>query len=251
MPADVPDDPGPRAHLFPITPKDAIAKFLVDMRLISERAWRTWNRVFAAALQECALPLQAQRRIVHLHPVEDYFFAGVVAQQAARIRDLYPFAVAEALMRELALQTDGAVGRGDSAISNLVFIILGRIRKARAADNFRDHDQAVEAILERMGVGRDSATAGIMDSLPVRHKLAEPLALSAPPWWDSFLCLYTVDTPVPKPLPRRGGTPERLAERWRAGNTAPGRIAQPIASAPFSFSAWFKNLRPSDETRPD
>ena len=211
MPPD--NEDGLSAPLFAIAPEAAIAKFLVDMRILAERAWRPWNKALAGALVECALPLQARRRILDLNPMEDYFFAGMVAQQAARIRDLYPFAAAEALMRELALQTDGAVGRGDSAVSNLVFIILGRIRKARASDNLCDHDQAVAAILERIGVGRDSATAGIMNSLPVRHKLAEPLALAAPPWWDRFITLYAIDTPVPKPLPRRVEAFERNAER--------------------------------------
>lgn len=234
--------------LLAITPATAIGKFLVDMRILSERAWRPWNKALLSALTECALPARARRVILDLNPIEDFFFAGVVAQQAARIRDLYPFAVAEALMRELALQADGAVGRGDNAVSSLAFIILGRIRKARAVENFRDHDQAVEAILERIGVGRDSATAGIMDSLPVRHKLAEPLALAAPPWWDSFVTIYAVDMPVPKPLPRRAGTAERLAERWRAA----ARAAQPTTASPFSFAVWLKNMRPSgDEIRPD
>lgn len=234
--------------LLPITPATAIAKFLVDMRILSERAWRPWHKALTGALMECALPLQARRMILDLHPVEDYFFAGMVALQAARIRDLYPFAAAEALMRELALQADAAVGRGDNTVTSLAFIILGRIRKARAAENFRDHDQVVEAILERMGVGRDSATATIMDSLPVRHKLAEPLALAGPLWWDSFVTIYAVDTPVPKPLPRRAGTAERLAERWRAA----ARAAQPTTASPFSFAAWLKTFRPSgEELRPD
>lgn len=243
-----PDDLSPLDPLLPITPKTAIAKFLVDMRHMAERAWRPWNKALVAALQECALPLQARRLILDLNPVEDYFFAGVIAQQAARIRDLYPFTAAEALMRELALQADGAAGRGDSAVSNLVFIILGRIRKARATSNFRDHDQAVEAILERIGVGHDSATAGIMNTLAVRHKLAEPLALSGPRWWDSFITIYAVDVPAAKPLPRRAGTAARFAERWRAA----ARAAQPTTAAPFSFAAWLKNMRPSsDELRPD
>lgn len=236
--------------LLPIAPKAAIAKFLVDMRLTSERRWRPWNKALTEALVECALPLQARRLILDMHPVEDYFFAGMTALQACRIREMYPFSVAEALMRELALQIDPAVGRDDSAVSNLVFIILGRIRKARANENFRDHDQAVEVILERIGVGLNSATAAIMDSLPMRHRLAEPLALAAPLWWDSFTGIYAVDAPILKPLPRRldVAAEPSVGERWRSP-----RATQPAAATKaFSFAAWLKNMRPhQDEARPD
>ena len=240
--------PAPMDELLRIDPKAAVAKFLVDMRLASARPWRTWNKVLTDALVECALPVQARRQILDLQPVEDYFFGAVTALQACRIRELYPFSVAEALMRELALQIDPAVGRDDSAVSNLVFITLGRIRKARAVENFRGHDQAVEAVLERIGVGLNSATAGIMDSLPMRHRLAEPLALAAPMWWDSFGGIYAVDAPVLKPLRRRVDAGQ--------SNTGDRRVARGPQSAvtpkAFSFAAWFKNIGPSrDHPRPD
>lgn len=247
----------PLDRLLPIDPKTAIAKFLVDMRLVSERSWRRWHKVLTEVLVECALPQQARRMIMETHPVEDYYFAGITALQACRIREMFPFSVAEALMRELALQVDPAVGRDDGAISNLVFITLGRIRKARAVENFRDHDQVVEAMLERMGVGLHSATAAIMTSLPVRHRLAEPLALAAPDsamqmWWDSFIGIYAVDAPVLKPLPRRADVAPAPSpgERWRS--VRPAHAARDHSSTGFSFAAWLKNMaRPRDESRPD
>ncbi|MHB1204764.1 MAG: hypothetical protein ACYCZX_04290 [Rhodospirillaceae bacterium] len=243
-------DLAPISPLLPIGAKDAVAKFLVDMRLTSERSWRTWNKVLVEALVECALPLQARRVILDLNPIEDCFFAAMVALQACRIRALYPFSVAEALMRELALQIDEAVGRSDSATSNLAFIILGRIRRARQADNFCDHDQAVEALLERIGVGRNSATAAIMESLPIRHRLAEPLALAAPMWWDSFVAIYAVDAPVLKPLPRRvdAPLPPGVGERWRGAV----RTTQVPPAGAFSFAAWLKDAAPNpDDIRSD
>jgi len=239
---------GPMDELLPIDPKAAIAKFLVDMRLASARPWRVWNKILTEALVECALPVQARRQILDLQPVEDYFFAAMTAVQACRIREMFPFSVAEALMRELALQIDPAVGRDDSAVSNLAFITLGRIRKARAAENFRDHDQAVEAVLERIGVGLNSATAGIMDSLPMRHRLAEPLALAAPMWWDSFAGIYAVDAPVLKPLPRRidSAQPNTGDRRSTRGPQAA------VAPKSFSFAAWLKTIAPNpDRPRPD
>lgn len=258
-------DLAPLDPLLPITPKIAIAKFLVDMRLLSERAWRPWNKALTEALVECALPLQARRVILDLNPVEDYFFAGVVALQAYRIRALYPFSVAEALMRELALQLDGAVGRGDSAVSNLTFVILGRMRRARGGDNRRDHDQVVETILERLGVGANSATSEIMTSPPVRRRLAEPLAMPTPLWWDCFGTIYAVDAPVLKPLPRRidGGRSEsgfvesrldenRRGEGWTARWRAAARAARPTTARPFSFAAWLRTMRdpPGQDHRP-
>jgi hypothetical protein len=244
-------DQSPISPLLPIDAKTAIGKFLVDIRLASERSWRVWNKLLTEAMVECALPPQARRMVLEVNPVEDFFFAAMVALQACRIRELYPFAAAEALMRELAMQEDAAVGRSDSAVSNLTFIILGCIRKARQAENFRDHDQAVEALLERIGVGRNSATAGIMESLPVRHRLAEPLAMAIPMWWDSFTTIYAVDAPVLKPLPRRvdAPAPPSIGERWRSAARA---TQAPATTGGFSFASWLNSTRPNaDKIRPD
>src|SRR6202012_5193562 len=105
------------------------------------------------------------RQFLERQPLEDFFFAGVVAVNAFRIREFYPALVCEALMRELAFQIDPGVRRSDSKIPNLAFIILGRIRKAHDAENFCDHDQAVETILERAGIPQHAAAATIMTDL--------------------------------------------------------------------------------------
>ena len=191
--------------------------------------------------------------MIDQHPTEDFYFAGVVALTAYRIREFYPALVCEALMREIALQLDPAVGRSDSTISNVAFTILGRVRKAREAERFCDHDQAVETILERMGIPQHAIARSIVTSLATRQKLAEPLALAAPTWWDAFTGLYLVDVSTLRAMPRRASVvgPYGLGvERLRGIQRAhPGARRQ---AARFSFAAWLSKAcaaNPQSEQR--
>jgi hypothetical protein len=118
-------------------------------------------------------------------------------------------------------------------VSNLDFLMLGRIRAARRDGKPCDHDQVVEKLLERIGVHRDPRTRTIMTDLATRHALAAPLALAAPNWWDAFVGLYLVQASMPRARPRRWVDP-RI--------TAPPRAALP-ARPPFSFAAWLHACR--------
>jgi len=185
---------------FPIHPKQAIEKFLVDMRLTAERAFRRWNKVLMEAISDCPLSPQERAALLRPHPIDDYFFAGVVALHAQTVRRLFPSDVAEGLMKELAVQVDGSVGRSDSVVSHIVFMSLSRMRKAREADNARDHDQVIDTLLERIGVDRRRATQHLMTQLLLRQTLGEPLVMAGPNWWQGFAELYAVMKP-PRIIP--------------------------------------------------
>jgi len=221
-----------------IEPKTAIAKFLTDVRIYTDRAWRPFNCVLCESLAACGLSRAERHAILDLHPIEDFFFGAMIALHAYRVRDLFAPRVAEALLRELALQVDASAGRNDSVVSNLVFLAFGCIRKARARDNHCDHDQVIENLLERIGLHKNARTCALMTNLAQRHALAEPLACAAPNWWESFLSLYLIrpalraERPAFRPLSRR--TIEHYV-------TAPPRVSLHAIPRPaFSLTAWLE-----------
>jgi hypothetical protein len=228
-----------------IAPRTAVGKFLVDMRLYAGRSWRPFSRALSDALAACGLTSAERRVILDLNPLEDFFYAGMVALHAFRLRELFAPQVAETLLRELALQVDSATGREDGAISNLVFLMLGRIRKARQEGNHCDHDQVVEKLLERVGLHKDLRTRPIMTNLALRHSLAAPLALASPNWWESFVGLYLVQAAAPARRATLQAQPRRAVD---PRITAPPQTALRV---PARFAAWFHARRsdqPTDKT---
>ncbi len=234
------------AERFPIHPKQAIQKFLVDMRLTAERSFRRWNRVLMEAISDCPLSPQERASLLKPHPIDDYFYAGVVALHAQAVRKLFPSDAAEGLMRELAVQIDSSVGRNDSVVSHIVFMALTRMKKARLEGNERDHDQVIETLLERIGVDRRKATQHLMTQILLRQTLGEPLALG-PNWWLKFAEIYAVMRPpriVPPvrqvtvidptttvPVRRRQDTPALAAAR-AASESLPPFILDALTSHP-------------------
>ena len=216
---------------FPIHPKQAVEKFLVDMRLTAERAFRRWNKVLMEAISDCPLSPNERAALLKPHPIDDYFYAGFVALHAQTVRQLFPSDVAEGLMKELAIQVDPSVGRSDSVVSHIVFMALSRMRKAREENNERDHDQVIETLLERIGVDRRKATQHLMTQLLLRQTLCEPLVVAGPNWWQGFSELYSVLKP-PRVVP-----PVRQVTVIDPATTIPVRRRQeapmPVAARAF------------------
>ena len=235
------------AARFPIHPKQAVEKFLVDMRLTAERAFRRWNKVLMEAISDCPLSPNERAALLKPHPIDDYFYAGVVALHAQTVRQLFPSDIAEGLMKELAIQADPSVGRTDSVVSHIIFMALSRMRKAREANNERDHDQVVETLLERIGVDRRKATQHLMTQLLLRQTLCEPLVMAGPNWWQGFAQLYSVmkpprvispvrqvtviDPATTTPVRRRQDAPAPLAARTLDGGLPP-HILEALTSRP-------------------
>ncbi len=227
---------------FPIKAKPAVGKFLVDMRLTSERAFRRWNKALSEAIAECPLSPREQAALLQSHPLDDYFFAGLVALHANAIRVTFSSDVAESLMRELAVQVDAAVGRTDSTVSHLVFVALTRIRKGRLEGNEIAHDYVIETLLERVGVDKRKATQHLMTQLLLRQTLCEPLALAAPNWWSAFAELYDVVRPPRVEAPVRFVTvidPASTVAKPRRTNAPPRpAIPQPADGLPAQIISW-------------
>ncbi len=197
---------------FSILPETAAHKFLVDMRLAADRLFRGWNRALESGFAKTSLSPAERRALLNPHPLDDYFYAGLVGLQAVAVRDSFSPSVAEALLRQVALQVDGAVGRSDRIVSNMVFIIFGRIRKNREVGlKAPAHEVVTDVILERLAIDRMSATRHLMCDAQYRRSLAAPVT-DRVIWWDAFRDLYVVKVSAP-PLPRRARFAQTIIAR--------------------------------------
>jgi hypothetical protein len=176
-----------------IAPEAAVQKFLVDMRLAGERSYRSWRQALDDGFAKTSFSPADRNDLLKPHPLEDYFFAGLVGLQAAAVRESFPPTVAEALLRQVALQVDEAAGRSDRIVSNMVFIIFGRIRKNKDLGlDIAPSEVVTDVILERLAVDRMKATRQLMADQSYRASLRAPVT-ARDIWWSAFGDLYTVN----------------------------------------------------------
>jgi hypothetical protein len=214
---------------FLIAPEAAIQKFLVDMRLAAERSYPSWKQALESGFAKTSLAPADRQALLNPHPLEDYFYAGLIGLQAAAARECFTPAVAEALLRQVALQVDAAAGRGDRIVSNMVFIIFGRIRKnSDLGLPAAPHDVVTDVILERVAIDRMAATRHLMHSPRYRESLNTPLVARAL-WWDAFRALYIVNTTT-QPHARR--TRAAAREAFMARRIPSATVFESYAPAP-------------------
>lgn len=178
----------------------AVEHFLNAMAMVSARLYPGWSRILNDAFSECALNYDERRAVFELHPVDDYFFAAVVALEAARLRTLYTPREAEELLSEIGEQVDGRADRQDRVVSDLVFQMIGRIELGGAERMKAPYDKVVKAILLKIGLNRIEATQPLMRDVGLRHLLGEPLALNVPQWWRAFRAKFGITWKEPEPV---------------------------------------------------
>lgn len=167
--------------------REAVGHFLAEMNSVAARTYPAWNRLLLDGLSEHSLSYDESRALLDVHPIDDYYFAGVVAMDAARIRNLYPASEASELLGEIGDQVDAAAGRQDRIVSDLVFRMIGRIDLNAEHDPSKaPYDKVVKTILQQMGVHKNPLTRPLMNDKGFRHLLGEPFAVSVPQWWRSF-----------------------------------------------------------------
>jgi len=199
---------------FSIAPDAAVEKFLVDMRLTAERSYGAWIEVLQSGLAKAALSAADRRDLLKPHPLEDYFYAGLIGLQAGAVRESFTPAIAEALLRQVALKVDEATGRGDRIISNMVFIIFGRIRKnGDLGLRVAPQDVLTDVILERLAIDRMKGTRQLMTDPAFRRALNAPFTKRVL-WWNAFQEIYRVNvTAQPHARRTRAGAREYFATR--------------------------------------
>jgi hypothetical protein len=185
----------PATSLKPsLSPHDAIAGFLRRMAKIARQTFPAWEKVLTAGIEECPLSYDQRRAVLDVHPLDDYYLAGVVALEAANIRALFAPDEAAELLSQLAEQIDSVAGRSDRVVSDLAFVLIGRVELAASIDKQKKpYDQVVKALLQRLGLDKVEATRHLMTEILYRHSLGEPLALDVPQWWKAFKAKYVLD----------------------------------------------------------
>lgn len=173
--------------------KAAVARFLENMAGASRKSFPAWQKKLVEGLDDCDLSYDTQYALVDAHPIDDYYFAGVVALEAAKIRRLFAPDEASELLAAIGEQVDATAGRQDRLVSDLLFFIVGRLEQAARADKQEmPHDEVVKALLQKLGIDRSQETVHLMREVLYRHELGEPLALGVPQWWQLFRTKYTL-----------------------------------------------------------
>ncbi len=179
----------PRVKCLPeIKPAEVIASFLSAMTAAAERTFPMWNKLYLDGLVDVApegSPLYDQ--LAAHQPIDDFYYAGVVAYEAAKIRRYLDPDNASQLLSELAAQVDHAARRSDRTVSDLVFFIMGRIELESGAELMTmPYDKVVQIILQRIGLEQHDSTKPLMNDFAYRHGLGEPLARGIPAWWKNY-----------------------------------------------------------------
>jgi hypothetical protein len=179
-----------------VSPQEAVTAFLGTMASTATRTCVQWRKLLEAGLNDCDLSYDARHDFFEAYPIEDYYFAGVVALEAARIRQVYPSAEADALLGEIGDQVDRAGNRGDRVLSDMVFEVIGRIELSSGLGMQKmPYDKVTSAILRHLDIHRNEATQNLMDDKAFRHALGEPLAMGFQNWWTAFSEKFVVYVP--------------------------------------------------------
>lgn len=173
--------------------KTAVARFLKHMAAASRKTFPAWQKKLIEGLDDCDLSYDTQYALVDAHPIDDYYFAGVVALEAAKIRRLFAPDEASELLAAIGEKVDAVAGRQDRMVSDLLFFIVGRVEQAAHVDKQKmPHDEVVKALLQKLGIDRSEETVHLMREVLYRHELGEPLALGVPQWWQLFRTKYSL-----------------------------------------------------------
>lgn len=201
-----------------VEPRAAVERFLKHMAAAARKTFPAWQKKLIEGLDDCQLSYDTQYALIDAHPIEDYYFAGVVALEAAKIRRLFAPDEASELLSLIAEQVDAVAERKDRLVSDLLFFMVGRVEQAAHVDQQKmPHDEVVRALLQKMGVDRSEETIHLMRAILYRHELGEPLALGVPQWWQMFRTKYSlagkpedswVSTPA-RPTPAARKAPRR------------------------------------------
>jgi len=173
--------------------RKAAEQFLTDMATVAKRTFPLWHATLAGGIQGCPIDAETRRSVLDVHPLDDYYFAGVVALEASKIRQLFDSDEAAELLAQIGDQVDAIAGRKDRVVSDLVFFIVGRVETVMSTETQKmPYDQVVKAILQRIGIDKVEATEHLMTEALYRHTLGEPLARGVPHWWETFSKKYVL-----------------------------------------------------------
>src|SRR4051812_42670464 len=63
--------------------REAVGYFLKEMERVAARTYPAWSKTLDDALKDCSLNYDERRALLDVHPIDDYYFAAVVALEAS------------------------------------------------------------------------------------------------------------------------------------------------------------------------
>jgi hypothetical protein len=179
-----------------VTYEMAVKQFLGNVLGVTARTYPSWLKVIESSLAELNSTDNRRTSIDTHYPVDDFFYAGFVALEAAKIPGLYESADVDVLFSTIADQLDRVANRQDRLVSDLFFEIIARLNLLQAeATQKQPYDKVVKVILKRLDFDKtDSGKMLLMDK-GFRQLLAEPFALYAPQWWEKFKANFILYQP--------------------------------------------------------
>ncbi len=176
----------------------AVKQFLGNVLGVTARTYPNWLKVVQGGLAEHNSTDNRKIDIDAYYPVDDFFYAGFVALEAAKIPGLYESAEVDILFSAIADQLDRVADRKDRLVSDLFFEIIARLNLLQAeAAQKQPYDKVVKVILKRMDFDKTDAGKMLLMDKGFRQLLAEPFALYAPQWWEKFKANFVLYQPEP------------------------------------------------------
>ncbi len=171
-----------------VKPADVIAEFLQAMTQATRKTYPTWQRILVDGVTDVAPEgTDLYRQLIEYQPLEDFYFAGVVALEAVKIRKYVEPRLAAELLTELAAQVDRVSGRPDRIVADFVFSTVSRLEVESGVNLLTmPYDQVVHLLLNRIGIPNYEATRLLLNDFAFRHSLGEPLARGVPQWWKAY-----------------------------------------------------------------
>ncbi|MSO97970.1 MAG: hypothetical protein EXR11_07100 [Rhodospirillaceae bacterium] len=178
-----------------VTYELAVRQFLDNIMGVCSRTLPAWQRIVESGLAEQSPQTDQPIDFLRHHPVEDLYFAGFVALEAAQIPRLYEHGEADIIFSTIADQIDVYAKRGDRLMSDVFFEVIARLNLLHDTVDKRPYDKAVKTILRRLDFDKTDPGKMLLADKGFRHLLAEPFAIYAPHWWEKFKAKFVLYQP--------------------------------------------------------
>ncbi len=169
-----------------VTPADAVAKFLTDMKRVAEQLFPDWESSLKAHVQDTDLDFLAERQLFERHDIFKYFYCGVVAIEGIKVRQLFDSDMASELESEINEQIDPVLGFDRRAAADLVFDMLRTVKRAEVEDLIKPHDQIMKWITRLLELDQMPQTKDLLTDVIFCQETALPFALAQIHWWLMF-----------------------------------------------------------------
>jgi hypothetical protein len=168
-----------------ISPQAAAEWFLLDMAEVS-------GFMRSGFANMSPLSVYGTYRPVLTKP-DPWYFAGVVALEAAAITDLYTPEGAEEILREIFRQMDKTVGRNDALASELTMMLLGRLGLGSILMGRKVPEDKLGRTMLLL-IGGDRALKRVMPDDKAPQQIRAALKSGKPIWWKMFARRYRLTT---------------------------------------------------------